>query len=183
MSRVGKKIIEIPANVKVEINNQDVKVSGPIGELKMKIDPSVNIEMKDGKILLSVKEKEYSRKTGAVWGLSRAILANMINGVTKDFEKKLQIDGVGYRAALEGADLTLNVGFTLPVKVKCPEGIKFLVTKNIITVSGSDKEMVGQVAAIIKKAKVAEPYQGKGIKYFGEKIIRKEGKKVVAAKK
>lgn len=183
MSRIGKKPIEIPANAKVEINSQDIKVSGPAGELIRKIDPSINIELKDGKILLSPQKKELpSIKTRALWGLSRALIANMISGVTKGFEKKLEIEGVGYKAVIEGTDLTLNVGFTLPVKIKCPQGIKFSVEKNIITVSGVDKEKVGQTAAIIRAAKKAEPYKGKGIKYLGEKIRRKEGKKVVAAK-
>ena len=183
MSRVGKKPIEIPANVKVEINSQVLKISGPAGELIRKIDPSINIELKDGNILFSPKKKEYSKKVGAVWGLYRALVANMILGVTKEFEKKLEIEGVGYRAIIEGADLVLNIGFTLPVKIKCPQGIKFSVEKNIITISGIDKEEVGQIVAIIRKVKKAEPYQGKGIKYIGEKIRRKEGKKVVAAKK
>lgn len=183
MSRIGRKPIEIPANVRVEINNQDIKISGPGGELTGKINPSLNIESKDGNILLSPKEKEHSKNVNAVWGLFRAIVANMVIGVTKGFEKKLEIEGVGYRAMVEGTNLVLNVGFTLPVKIKCPQGIKFLVEKNIITVSGIDKEKVGQIAAIIKKAKKAEPYKGKGIKYLGEKIRRKEGKKVVATQK
>ncbi len=183
MSRIGRKPIEIPANLKVEINNQDIKILGPAGELTRKIDPSINIELKDGNILFSPKEKEYPKKVGAIWGLSRALVANMILGVTKGFEKKLEIEGIGYRAIVDGTDLVLNVGFTLPVKIKCPQGIKFLVEKNIITVSGIDKEEVGQIAAIIRKTKKAEPYKGKGIKYLGEKIRRKEGKKIVAAKK
>jgi len=188
MSRIGRKPIEIPANVKVEINNQDIKISGQAGELTRKIDPSINIELRPGtdgcpgNILFSPKEKEYPKKVAAIWGLSRALVANMILGVTKGFEKKLEIQGIGYRAIVDGTDLVLNVGFTLPVKIKCPQGIKFLVEKNIITVSGIDKEEVGQIAAIIRKAKKAEPYKGKGIKYLGEKIRRKEGKKVVAAK-
>jgi len=182
MSRIGKKAILIPADVKVELKGQEIKVSGPLGELSKKIDPTIKIEIKDGKIFLLPQDKEYSKNTRAHWGLSRALLYGMIAGVTKGFEKKLQIEGVGYRAGLEGTDLSLNMGFSKPVKIKCPAGIKFSVQKNIITISGSDKEKVGETAAIIRKIKKAEPYQGKGIKYVGEKIRRKEGKKVVTAK-
>lgn len=183
MSRIGKKPIDVPAGVKVEISGEVVKISGPKGELTQKISPQVISEVKDGKILVSLKEKGSSDgKVRALWGLCRALINNMVLGVTKGFEKKLDIQGIGYKAAIEQNDLVLNVGFTNPVKVKCPEGIKFSVEKNIITVAGQDKEKVGQISAIIRKVKKAEPYKGKGIKYFGEKIRRKEGKKVVAAK-
>jgi large subunit ribosomal protein L6 len=184
MSRIGKKQIEIPTGVKVEINGQEVKVSGPKGELVRTVNPQIKAELKDGKVFVSLQEKDSSSKSDrALWGLFRALIFNMIAGVVKGFEKKLEIEGVGYKAALDGQDLKLNVGFTNPVKVKCPLGIKFLVEKNIIVVSGVDKEAVGQISAIIRKVKKAEPYKGKGIKYLGEKIRRKEGKKVVAAKK
>lgn len=187
MSRIGKKPIKIPADVKVEIKGPEgcpeIKVLGPKGELAQKIDPQIKIEIKDGEILIFPQKKDYlPTKDRALWGLSRAVIANMITGVTKGFEKKLEIEGIGYRAVVEGTNLVLNIGFTVPVKIKCPSDIKFLVEKNIITVSGSDKDKVGQIAAIIRKTKKAEPYKGKGIKYLGEKIIRKEGKKVVAAK-
>jgi len=187
MSRIGKKTIKIPADVKVEIKgpegHPELWVSGPKGELVQKINPQVKVEVKNGEILISLKEKEFlSTKERALWGLFRAVIANMITGVTIGFEKKLEIEGIGYKAAVEGTDLVLNVGLTHPIKIKCPSGIKFSVEKNTIIVSGSDKEKVGQIAAIIRKTKKAEPYKGKGIKYVGEKIIRKEGKKVVAAK-
>lgn len=182
MSRIGKKTIEIPVNAKIEIQGQEIKISGPVGELNRKIDPLIKIEVKDEQISLSPTDKNYSKKTNALWGLSRALVANMIEGVTKGFEKKLEIEGIGYKAVVEGTGLVLNVGFTVPVKIECPQGIKFSVGKNIITVFGADKEKVGQLAAIIRKTKKAEPYKGKGIKYVGEKIRRKEGKKVVATK-
>ncbi|MBU3934519.1 50S ribosomal protein L6 [Patescibacteria group bacterium] len=182
MSRIGKKTILIPEKVKVDMKGQEVKILGPLGELTKRIDPAISIEIKDGQIFLLPRDKVYSKKVGAIWGLFRAILANMILGVTEGFEKRLQIEGVGYRAAIEGTDLVLSVGFNSPVKIKCPAGIKFLVEKNIIIVSGIDKEKVGEIAAIIRRVKKAEPYQGKGIKYLGEKIRRKEGKKVVASK-
>lgn len=182
MSRIGRKPILIPVNVKVEIQGQEIKISGPVGELTRKIDSSIKIEVKDGQISLSPTDKNYSKKISAIWGLSRMLVANMVIGVIKGFEKKLEIEGVGYRAAVEGGDLVLNVGFTIPVRIKCSQGIKFSVEKNVISVFGANKEKVGQIASIIKKTRKAEPYKGKGIKYFGEKIRRKEGKKVVAAK-
>lgn len=183
MSRIGKKPIEIPGGVKAEIHGQDLKISGPKGELKITIYKDIKAEISDGKILVSVKEEITSNKQKGLWGLYRALIANMVQGVSKGFEKKLEIEGVGFKAAAETDGLTLNVGFTNPVKIKKPEGIDFLVEKNIITVFGINKELVGHVASLVRKAKKAEPYKGKGIKYQGEKIRRKEGKKVVAAKK
>lgn len=183
MSRIGKKIIEIPANAKVEISGQEVRVSGPLGNLVQVVHPEIKVEVKDNQIVLLPKNKEYEKNVGALWGLFRAIIFNMVEGVTKGFTKKLDIEGVGYKAAVEGKDLVLNVGFTNPVRVVCPDGIKFVVEKNIIIVTGYDKAKVGQISAIIRKVKKAEPYKGKGLKYLGEKIRRKEGKKVVSTKK
>lgn len=182
MSRIGKKSIEIPQAVKVEITGDEIKVFGPKGELKQKIHHEVKVELRDGKIFVSPANAEFSKKSRALWGLYRALIANMVEGANRGFEKKLEIEGVGFKAAVEGDGLTLNVGFINPVKIKKPEGVNFLVEKNIITISGSSKEKVGQAAAVIRKAKKAEPYKGKGIKYQGEKIRRKEGKKVVASK-
>ncbi len=183
MSRIGKKIIEIPANAKVEISGQEVKVSGPLGSLIQIVHPEIKVAMKDNTIVLSPKEEDYEKNVGALWGLFRSIIFNMVEGVTTGFTKKLDIEGVGYKAAIEGKDLVLNVGLTNPVKVACPEGIKFAVEKNLIIITGYDKASVGQIAAIVRMVKKAEPYKGKGLKYLGEKIRRKEGKKVVAAKK
>lgn len=181
MSRIGKKLIEIPATVKVEISGQDVKVSGPKGELKMNIHQDINVENKDGKLFVSPKRNLIKSERG-LWGLYRALIFNMIEGVNKGFEKKLEIEGVGFKAAIVGDELVMNLGFVNPVKIKKPEGINFLVEKNVITVSGVNKELVGQTAAVVRKTKKAEPYKGKGIKYQGEKIRRKEGKKVVTSK-
>lgn len=177
MSRVGKKPIQIPEGVEVKIEGQKVIVRGPKGQLEKEIRPEIRIELKEGKISLS--SKIQTKKTKAFWGLSRSLISNMIEGVTGGYEKKLEIEGLGYRASLEGEDLVLLVGFSHPIEIKPPKGIKISVEKNIITVSGIDKELVGQVAAKIRKVKVAEPYKGKGIKYLGEKIRRKVGKKVV----
>lgn len=181
MSRIGKKPIEIPQGVKVEVSEKEIKVTGPKGELNQFIHPEIKVEAKDNQILVAPKT-ELSKKGRGLWGLYGALIANMIEGVTKGFEKKLEIEGVGFRAAVEGDSLVLSLGFTNPIKIKKPEGISFLVEKNVITVSGSNKEVVGHIAALIRKQKKAEPYKGKGIKYQGERIRRKEGKKVVASK-
>ena len=181
MSRIGKKSIDIPQGVTTEIAEREIKVSGPKGELKQFIHPEIKIEVKDGKILVAPKG-ELSKKGRGLWGLYRALVANMVEGVSKGFEKKLEIEGVGFKAAVDAEGITLNLGFTNPVKIKKIDGVNFLVEKNVITVSGADKERVGHMAALIRKQKKAEPYKGKGIKYQGEKIRRKEGKKVVASK-
>ncbi|MEK7658718.1 MAG: 50S ribosomal protein L6 [Patescibacteria group bacterium] len=185
MSRIGKKPIEIPEGVKVDIQGQNLKILGPKGELQIQLNREVKVDIdENGKNILVSKRKETATgKAGALWGLYRALIFNMVYGVTKGFEKKLEIEGVGFKAMIDGDNLVLNVGFVNPVKIKKPEGINFLVEKNVITVSGINKEKVGQISAIIRKVKKAEPYKGKGIKYQGEKIRRKEGKKVVSAKK
>ena len=181
MSRIGKKLINIPQGVTVTIDGQDVKVTGPKGELKTTIHRIIAVEVKDGNLFVTPK-KDLSKKEKGLWGLYRALVSNMIEGTNKGFEKKLEIEGIGYKAAVQGDSLVLNVGFINPVTIKKPEGISFTVEKNLITVLGIDKGKVGQIAAEIRAVKKAEPYKGKGIKYQGEKIRRKEGKKVVASK-
>ncbi len=180
MSRIGKKEILIPKEVTVEItDNNKVSVKGPKGELERYIRPEIKIEKKDDQI--AVQPYKETKRTKSFWGLSRTIIANMIKGVTEGYEKKLEINGVGYRANLEGENLVLLVGFSHPVKIEKVEGIKFEVEKNIVTVSGIDKELVGQVAAKIRKVRPPEPYKGKGIRYVGEYVRRKSGKKAVGA--
>jgi len=181
MSRIGKKPIEIAQDVKVEVSDKEIKVSGPKGELRQAMSSEIKIEVQDGKVLVAPKT-ELSKKNRGFWGLYRALIANMIEGVSKGFEKKLEIEGVGFKATVSGDKLILNLGFVNPVEVIKPAGITYTVEKNVITVSGIDKQLVGEMAAIIRKQKKAEPYKGKGIKYQGEKIRRKEGKKVVASK-
>lgn len=173
MSRIGKKPIEIPQGVDVKIDGQKVIVRGPKGELQKSIQPGIKVELKDGKILLTGQDSSFL-------GLSRTILANMVKGATEEYEKKLEIEGIGYKAVLEGQDLVLNIGFTHPVKVKAPEGIKFSVEKNVITVLGADKQLVGQITARIRAVNPPEPYKGKGIRYQGEQVRRKLGKRAAA---
>ncbi len=205
MSRVGKKPILIPENVEVKveetsvssspsslrgsvIESQKVIIKGPKGELSREIRPEIKVEAKGNQIFIfpkkETKPKHITRyvlgkKTKAFWGLTRTLLANMIKGVKEGYEKKLEIEGLGFKALVEGENLELLVGFSRPVKIKAPPDIKFLVEKNVITVSGIDKEKVGLVAATIRKVKPPEPYKGKGIRYQGEIVKRKVGKKVV----
>ena len=173
----------IPAGTQVKVENsapkvQKVLVSGKLGELSRNILEEVRVEIKDGKVF--VFPQIDRKQTNAFLGLTRALVANMIEGVTKGYEKKLEIEGVGYSAQLKGDELELKVGYINTIKVKAPSSIKFSTDKNVITVSGIDNELVGQVAAKIRKVKPAEPYKGKGIKYFGEVIRRKVGKRVTA---
>jgi large subunit ribosomal protein L6 len=183
MSRIGKKSIEIPQGVTVTASEKEILVKGPKGELKQAIHPEIKVEVKDSKIFVLPKNKEFSKKGRGLWGLYRALIANMVHGVSQGFEKKLEIEGVGFKANVEGNTLVLNLGFTNPVKIEKIDGVDFKVEKNVVTVSGASKERVGHMAALIRKQKKAEPYKGKGIKYQGEVIRRKEGKKVVATSK
>lgn len=181
MSRIGKKPVIIPHGVEVKIDGQKVVVKGPKGEISKDFRPDLIISSEDDKITVAVKEK--TKATKSLWGFARAMIFNMIKGVIDGYEKKLEIEGVGFRANIEGDYLVLGVGFSHPVKVRTPEGIKFSVEKNVITISGVDKELVGQIAATIRGVKPPEPYKGKGIRYSGEYIRRKLGKKAVATTK
>jgi large subunit ribosomal protein L6 len=176
MSRIGKKPIEIPTGVEVKIEGQKVTVKGVKGELIREFRPEVKIEMKDNVILTSISSDE--KLSRALWGLTRMLLFNMVKGVSEGFQKQLEIQGVGYRAELAGNVLNLNMGFSHPVNLPIPEGLTALVEKNIITISGINKEDVGQFAANIRKVRKPEPYKGKGIRYVGEYVRRKVGKKV-----
>ena len=175
MSRIGKKPIEIPSGVVVTVDGQRVSVRGPKGEIHRQVRPEIKIEMADNRLILSSAIE--TKKTPAFWGLTRALLAHAVEGVSKGFEKRLEIDGIGYRAALEGKDLVFQLGFSHPVRFHAPAGIEFTVEKNVITVSGFNKEIVGETAARIRALKKPEPYKGKGIHYQGEVIRRKAGKK------
>ncbi|MCF7836707.1 50S ribosomal protein L6 [Candidatus Gracilibacteria bacterium] len=176
MSRIGKNPVSIPAGVTAEISGDSVKVKGPKGELTQKFHQLVKIEKKEKELVVSPVDD--SKTASAMWGLSRSLLANMVEGVTTGFSKKLVITGVGYKVALKGKDLELQLGFSHPVPVKAPEGIEFEIDpkKNTIVISGIDKQLVGEVAANIRKFRKPEPYKGKGIAYEGEYIPRKAGK-------
>lgn len=179
MSRIGKKPIEIPQGVTVHIAGQKVQVKGPKGELSREFRSEISIQQKDNMLLVNPVDNSSFGK--ALWGLTRTLLANMIQGVLHGYEKRLEIEGVGYRASVEGDSLALNLGFSHPLKLKTPEHMQVLVDKNVIIVGGIDKEQVGQFAARIRKLRVAEPYKGKGIRYAGEVIRRKLGKKAVTS--
>lgn len=178
MSRIGKKSITIPEGVEVKVEGDLVMVKGPKGELKNQIRPEIKVEIKDKEI--GLKPVILHKGTSALWGTFRSLINNMVEGVTKGFAKILEIEGVGYRANLEGRDLVLSLGYSHPIKVKAPQGIEFKVEKNTITISGIDKQLVGQVAAEIREKRKPEPYKGKGIRYQGEVIRKKAGKKAVA---
>ncbi len=179
MSRIGKKNIEVPAGVEVKIKGQHVLVKGPLGKLENEFHPQIEIVMEGN--IISVKRHTEEPFHRSLHGLTRALLNNMIVGVTKGFEKKLDVIGTGYKVALAGNKLTLNIAYTHPVEFFAPEGIKFSVEAiakdNRITISGIDRQLVGQVASDIRDAQRPEPYKGKGIKYMTEKIIRKAGKR------
>jgi len=190
MSRIGKKPIIIPPGVEVKIDNQKVAAKGPQGEISKEFRPEIEIETRGDKIFLHPRPKKsgkkklpalQQKKIKSFWGLTRMLVANMIEGVTAGFEKKLAIAGIGFKAELSGEELVLYAGFSHPIKLKIPPAIKISIDKNVITLSGIDKELVGQFASVIRKVKPAEPYKGKGIKYVGEIIRRKVGKKVATA--
>jgi large subunit ribosomal protein L6 len=176
MSRIGKQPIELPSGVNVAISPGRVQVNGPLGELSQTVPRRMQIEQDDGNLV--VKRPTERGDDRALHGLTRSLLANMVEGVTKGFEKRLEIQGVGYRAALRGTDLELNVGFSHSVVLKPPQGISFEVPENTaVVVKGIDKQQVGEIAAQVRKVRPPEPYKGKGIRYEGEYVRRKVGKR------
>ena len=179
MSRIGKKPIIIPSGVSATVEDGLVSVRGPKGNLSRRVDPALTPVLKDGRMVVLTRSSDGP--SSALWGLWRSLLANMVEGVSSGFEKKLEIEGIGYRAALDGEALVLQLGFSHPVRFPIPEQIAVRVEKNVITVSGADKGRVGEVAAAIRALKKPEPYKGKGIHYAGEVIRRKTGKKAVTS--
>jgi large subunit ribosomal protein L6 len=179
MSRIGKKPITIPSGVTVEVTTDLIKVKGAKGELTQALHPKVKIENKDSVITVSVSNEE-NKQQKALWGLYRALINNMVMGVTTGFSKVLEINGVGYKAALTGRKLVLNLGYSHPIEMEVPTGLEAKVEKNTITISGSDRQVVGQFAAVVRSKREPEPYKGKGIKYQDEVIRRKAGKVVKA---
>ena len=177
MSRLGKQPIAIPNGVEASFTDGVLTVKGPKGTLTQEVRPIVAVAVADGNIQFTPAKQTLEAR--ALWGTYAALAHNMIAGVTEGFKKVLEIEGVGYRADAQGQKLTLSVGFSHPVVMQVPEGITAVVEKNVITITGNDKHAVGQFAANVRKVKEPEPYKGKGIRYQGEYIIRKQGKKAV----
>ncbi|MDQ3858776.1 MAG: 50S ribosomal protein L6 [Actinomycetota bacterium] len=176
MSRIGKQPVAVPAGVSVSISPGRVMVNGPLGELAQEVPSRIAVEQGDGELL--VRRPTNRGEDRALHGLTRSLVANMVEGVTKGFEKRLEITGVGYRAALRGSALELSVGYSHPVVMSPPDGISFEVpTPTEVVVKGIDKQRVGQVAADVRRVRPPEPYKGKGIRYAGEYVARKVGKR------
>ncbi len=176
MSRIGKKPVAIPSGVTVSLNGADLTVKGPKGELAMTFVPEVSVAQEETNIV--VTPANDTKRARSMWGMQRTMVANMFEGVTTGFSKKLEINGVGYRASMKGSALNLQLGFSHDVNFPVPEGIKIETPdQTTIIISGTDKQQVGETAAKIREYRKPEPYKGKGIKYAGEYIFRKEGKK------
>jgi large subunit ribosomal protein L6 len=176
MSRIGKRTIEVPKGVSVTLDGQTVSVKGPKGERSWTVADEIEVTQADDGLHRAIRED--NQRSRAMWGLSRTLVDNMVVGVTTGFEKSLDLVGVGYRAAMKGDALSLQLGFSHEVDIQPPAGVTFAVPKQTeIKISGADKQAVGQIAAVIRKLRPPEPYKGKGVRYTGEKVRRKEGKK------
>lgn len=180
MSRIGRKPIQLPQGVTVTAEGSVVTVKGPKGTLSHTFPPVVHVTQKDTVLDVTVNQPD-DRSERAFWGMSRALISNMVEGVSKGFEKKLEIKGVGFKIVMQGKKLQLSVGFSHPVIFEAVEGVTLTVEKNTIIISGIDKQAVGETAANIRKIKKPEPYKGKGIRYVGEHVRQKAGKVVKAA--
>ncbi len=176
MSRIGKNPVTIPAGVNCKFNERNVVVQGKLGQMEVTLPPRVKFQMNEGKVVF--EPEDDSIESRAMWGTARNIFANLVKGVSEGFQRRLILEGVGYRGAVQGNDLILQLGFSHEVKYPIPEGIKIVCEKpTILVVEGVDKQKVGQVSAEIRAYRKPEPYKGKGVRYEGEYIIRKEGKK------
>jgi large subunit ribosomal protein L6 len=178
MSKIGKQPVLIPVGVQVEVNGHTVKVTGPKGTLEKHFPPEINVEVKEGKVLVTAKGS--GKYIMSLHGTIRALINNDVKGVSEGWFKKLELVGTGFKAEVIGSAISLTVGYNHPVKIEAPEGITFKVEKTIITVEGTNREVVGQVAADIRGVRPPEPYKGKGIKYVDEVIRRKAGKAAAA---
>jgi large subunit ribosomal protein L6 len=175
MSRIGKKPITVPAGVEASVQANVVNVKGPKGTLTFEHRREVAVKVENNEVL--VEKKGTTKLAQALWGTTAKMVANMIEGVTKGFEKQLELNGVGYRMNLQGKKLVMALGFSHPVEMNLPEGLEAKIENNVLTISGIDRQKVGQFAAVIKKKKPVEPYKGKGFRYVGEYVLRKEGKR------
>lgn len=182
MSRIGKKPVVLPSGVTADRAGDVLTVKGPKGSLTLQVHPLVQVEVSGSEILVSVPKPD-NKQQRALWGLFRSLVQNMAVGVTAGFEKKLEVNGVGFKVAVVGKNLNLQLGFSHPIDVAIPAGLDVVVEKNVITVTGIDKQLVGQFAANVRELKKPEPYKGKGIKYSDETILRKAGKVVKAVGK
>ncbi|WKZ25235.1 MAG: 50S ribosomal protein L6 [bacterium] len=180
MSKIGQLPITIPVGVTVDVSEGSVKITGPKGALEVSYDKRlIEIKVEDQKLVVSLKKE--SKIGRSVWGTIRMLLANNIVGVTEGWKKQLELVGTGYRSEVQGDTLVLTVGYSHPVKIKAPDNITFKVEKSVINVEGIDKQVVGQISAVIRSSRPPEPYKGKGVKYVGEVIRRKAGKAAKAA--
>ena len=177
MSRIGKKPVVLPSGVKAEKKDLTLTVTGPKGTLTLALNPKVEVSVSEKEIVVDVKNQTNKRER-ALWGLFRSLIQNLVEGVTKGFEKKLEVIGVGFKVAVQGTKIVMSLGFSHPVEREIPKGLTVTVEKNTITIAGADKQQVGQFAAEIRELKKPEPYKGKGIKYSDEVIVRKAGKVV-----
>ncbi len=179
MSKIGKKPISIPAGVDVSVNEGSISVKGPKGSMTKPLPARVTVSVADN--VLNIRPETSARDNKMTWGLARALIQNMVTGVSQGFEKVLEFQGVGYKATIKGTDLELGLGYSHPIMIKGPEGISFKTEKNSITIQGMDKDLIGKVAAQIRSHREPEPYKGSGIRYAGEHIRRKAGKKAAAS--
>ncbi|MBX4187615.1 MAG: 50S ribosomal protein L6 [Candidatus Doudnabacteria bacterium] len=179
MSRVGKKPVTLPAGVTAEVKENIVKIKGSKGELTLDVHPKVKVALENNEIIVSVTHPD-NKQERALWGLFRSLINNMVTGVTNGFTKVLEVNGVGYKAAVQGTKLAMSLGYSHPVDMEIPKGLDVKVEKNVITISGFDRQLVGQFAAVVREQRPPEPYKGKGIKYSDETIRRKAGKVVKA---
>ncbi|MDZ7611451.1 MAG: 50S ribosomal protein L6 [Candidatus Moranbacteria bacterium] len=175
MSRIGKLPVELPEGVAAEVKDRSITIKGPKGELSFDFGYKVDIKEENGSIIAS--QRERTKQSKSMWGTARSIIFNMVKGVTEGFEKKLELHGVGYRMDVQGDILKLNLGFSHPVEKKIPEGLQASIDKNVLTISGVNKEQVGEFAAKVRTLRKVEPYKGKGFRYEGEEFIKKEGKR------
>jgi large subunit ribosomal protein L6 len=184
MSRIGKQPVVIPEKTKVEVKGQDVAIEGPKGKLNFTVPAPIKVQVKDGKILATTTQLDRTGKSR--WGLTRSLLANMVKGVNDGYTKQLLVEGVGFRAAVQGQNLQMSLGYSHPITFPIPKGVKVAVAdtqdkKPQITIEGADKQQVGEVAARIRRFYPPEPYKGKGIRYVNEQVRRKAGKTVTTA--
>ena len=176
MSRIGKKAVAVPSGVTLTLDGQTVAVKGPKGQLSWTVVDEIELKLEGGE--LSLAPREDTQRARAMWGLSRTLVANMVEGVTKGYERTLELVGVGYRAQMKGQALSMQLGYSHDVDIAPPAGISFATPRPVeIKISGIDKQLVGEVAARIRRMRPPEPYKGKGVRYSGEKVRRKEGKK------